>query len=133
MAVLGARVSDEFVDQVTVSAKAAGMSVSKFVASAVESRLVNGPEKDPRQLELRELPDNETISKHRDAVLGLLMRDGPATKFELAEKLRWHEHWVSPRLTELLKSKQIVRGGKKINPNSGRPCSVWIAKPKEAA
>lgn len=81
-----------------------------------------------------ETPSIRSYSKHRDAVLNLLLQDGPATKFELAEKLQWHEHWVSPRLTELFKGKKIAPIGRRINPNSGRPCSIWVAtKSKEVA
>ena len=129
MATLGARVSNEFYDRVVAAAQAEGVKVSGFIERAVTARMGKGPEKDPNQLEMRLPIPKEDADKNRILVLDHLRRRGPATKFELAAVLGWHEHWVSPRITELYKSGLVERGEeKKINPNSGRKCNVWRAK-----
>jgi hypothetical protein len=128
MATLGARVSDEFYDKVSKAASLAGLKVSKFIEEAVSYRVTHGPPQDPDQkvMDFRKAPGD--TSKNREIVHDLLLAEGPATKFELAAKLKWDEHWVSPRLTELKRDGKIIMSGTKINPNSGKPCHVWQAK-----
>ena len=129
MATLGVRVDDAYYDRVASAARKAGLKVSDYIRGAVDTMLERGPEKDPNQLEMRLPIPKEDADKNRILVLDHLRRRGPATKFELAAVLGWHEHWVSPRITELYKAGLVERGEeKKINPNSGRKCNVWRAK-----
>lgn len=130
MATLGARVSPDVYDIVCKEAAKAGVKVSKFVEIAVTKLIEDqrtGGNKNQATFDLR-VPmgmGEDEASKHREIVLEALKAKGPMTKFEIAAKLGWDEHWVSPRLTEL-KKKGIVRvNGKRLSPRSKKKCFVW--------
>ena len=128
-AILSTRVVPELFEEADKVAREAGQKRGDFIEEAIKEKidrtknpglhLVKPPE------DLRVIP--ETSGKHREIVLASI-KEAPATKFELAQRLRWEDLWISPRLTELKKAGLIVANGKRINPKSGASCAVWRVK-----
>jgi predicted HTH transcriptional regulator len=123
MATLGARVDDAFYREAALAAAKAGVKVSDYVKAAVQEKMTRNVE-NKRQIPLMKEGPPENATKNREAIFKILC-EKPATKFEVATRLGWDEHWVSPRLTELKKAGKIKAVGRRTNPASGASCSVW--------
>jgi predicted Rossmann fold nucleotide-binding protein DprA/Smf involved in DNA uptake len=123
MATLGARVDDTFYKDTSAAAAKAGVKVSDYVKQAIQEKLSRNCD-DKRQIPLLKNQEPKNTAKHRETIFKMLC-EKPATKFELAARLGWDEHWVSPRLTELKKAGRIEPVGRRVNPASGASCSIW--------
>lgn len=122
--ILSARVYPEFGAAVDIAADVAGKKRGDFIVEAIEEKIERMSRTIPWKAPQKVL---ETIGTHREIILLELLK-APATKFELAKRLGWDEHWVSPRITELRKrGRAFTTGEYRINPHSGRPCHIWTA------